>query len=41
MPELPEVESVRRQLAPRLVGRRVSRVAVDPAMPRYDRACDA
>ena len=30
MPELPEVESVRRQLAPRLVGRRIVRVDVVP-----------
>ena len=30
MPELPEVESVRRQLAPRLVGRRIERVVIDP-----------
>jgi formamidopyrimidine-DNA glycosylase len=30
MPELPEVESVRRQLAPRLEGRRVERVEVVP-----------
>ncbi len=30
MPELPEVESVRRQLAPRLVGRVVTDVWVDP-----------
>jgi formamidopyrimidine-DNA glycosylase len=30
MPELPEVESVRRQLAPRLVGRTVRRVEVVP-----------
>lgn len=30
MPELPEVESVRRQLAPRLVGRRVLRVTAEP-----------
>jgi formamidopyrimidine-DNA glycosylase len=35
MPELPEVESVRRQLAPRLVGRTITTVAVDLAMPRY------
>ena len=31
MPELPEVESVRRQLAPALVGRRFDRVAIDDA----------
>lgn len=37
MPELPEVESVRRQLAPRLVGRDIARVDADPAMPRYRR----
>lgn len=30
MPELPEVESVRRQLAPRLTGRRIVSVWVDP-----------
>jgi formamidopyrimidine-DNA glycosylase len=35
MPELPEVESVRRQLAPRLVGRRVLDVAVAP-QPRFE-----
>ena len=35
MPELPEVESVRRQLAPRLEGRRIVRVWADPAMGRY------
>ena len=36
MPELPEVESVRRQLAPELEGRRVEEVWTDPhpAMPR-------
>lgn len=36
MPELPEVESVRRQLEPELAGRRVERVWVDPipTMPR-------
>ena len=33
MPELPEVETVARQLAPRLVGRRVRRLAVlDPRL---------
>jgi formamidopyrimidine-DNA glycosylase len=37
MPELPEVESVRRQLAPRLVGATITRVEADPAMPRYRR----
>lgn len=37
MPELPEVESVRRQLGPRLVGRRIEAVWADPAMPRYHR----
>jgi formamidopyrimidine-DNA glycosylase len=31
MPELPEVESVRRQLEPALVGRRFERVAIDDA----------
>jgi formamidopyrimidine-DNA glycosylase len=31
VPELPEVESVRRQLAPALVGRRFDRVAIDDA----------
>src|ERR1700751_3300869 len=31
MPELPEVESVRRQLEPVLVGRRFERVAIDDA----------
>lgn len=35
MPELPEVESVRRQLAPRLVGRTIRSVWAAPAMPRY------
>jgi formamidopyrimidine-DNA glycosylase len=35
LPELPEVESVRRQLAPRLVGRTITAVRADPAMPRY------
>ena len=34
MPELPEVESVARQLRPRLVGRRIESVAVDP-QPRF------
>ena len=36
MPELPEVESVRRQLEPELIGRRVTGVWVDPipSMPR-------
>lgn len=36
MPELPEVESVRRQLAPELEGRRIEEVWTDPipAMPR-------
>lgn len=36
MPELPEVESVRRQLEPELTGRKVEEVWVDPipAMPR-------
>ncbi len=37
MPELPEVESVRRQLAPRIVGLTVTDVWADPAMPRYTR----
>src|SRR5688572_27228022 len=32
MPELPEVESVRRQLAPRLEGRRILAVAVTPQL---------
>ncbi|WP_370328103.1 bifunctional DNA-formamidopyrimidine glycosylase/DNA-(apurinic or apyrimidinic site) lyase [Euzebya sp.] len=41
MPELPEVESVRRQLAPRLVGLAIDRVEADPAMPRYLRPTDA
>jgi formamidopyrimidine-DNA glycosylase len=40
MPELPEVESVRRQLAPVLVGRRIVRVAVTP-QARFDRVADA
>ena len=31
MPELPEVESVRRQLEPALVGRRFERVRIDDA----------
>lgn len=35
MPELPEVESVRRQLAPRLEGRTIRALWADPAMPRY------
>ncbi|MDQ3973979.1 MAG: bifunctional DNA-formamidopyrimidine glycosylase/DNA-(apurinic or apyrimidinic site) lyase [Actinomycetota bacterium] len=34
MPELPEVESVRRQLHPRLAGRRIIAVRVDP-QPRF------
>lgn len=36
MPELPEVESVRRQLAPELSGRRIEEVSTDPhpQMPR-------
>ncbi|CAN5119201.1 DNA-formamidopyrimidine glycosylase [soil metagenome] len=41
MPELPEVESVRRQLAPRMVGLTISEVWADPAMPRYLRPQDA
>ncbi|HUG83191.1 MAG TPA: bifunctional DNA-formamidopyrimidine glycosylase/DNA-(apurinic or apyrimidinic site) lyase [Euzebya sp.] len=41
MPELPEVESVRRQLAPRLVGLTISDVWTDPAMPRYIRPQEA
>lgn len=41
MPELPEVESVRRQLAPNLVGLHVRSVWADPAMPRYLRPEDA
>ncbi|MBA3622105.1 MAG: DNA-formamidopyrimidine glycosylase, partial [Euzebyales bacterium] len=32
MPELPEVESVRRQLAPRLQGRRISAVSAQPQL---------
>jgi formamidopyrimidine-DNA glycosylase len=35
VPELPEVESVLRQLRPRLTGRRITAVRADPAMPRY------
>src|SRR6478672_13174376 len=38
MPELPEVESVRRQLEPALVGRRFDRVAIDDS--RLVRPCD-
>ena len=34
MPELPEVESVRRQLAPRVVGRRVTAAWGDARSPR-------
>ena len=36
MPELPEVESVRRQLAPQLTGRRIAEVWIDPipSVPR-------
>ncbi len=35
MPELPEVETIRAQLAPRLEGRRVERVEiVDPRLTR-------
>lgn len=41
MPELPEVESVRRQLAPRLTGRRIVGMWADPEMPRYDHPTDA
>ncbi|MEE8602371.1 bifunctional DNA-formamidopyrimidine glycosylase/DNA-(apurinic or apyrimidinic site) lyase [Euzebya tangerina] len=41
MPELPEVESVRRQLAPRLVGCRIDAVWADPKMPRYIRPAEA
>ncbi|MGI9017119.1 MAG: bifunctional DNA-formamidopyrimidine glycosylase/DNA-(apurinic or apyrimidinic site) lyase [Euzebya sp.] len=41
MPELPEVESVLRQLGPRLVGLTIAKVWVDPRMPRYLRATDA
>ncbi len=37
MPELPEVESVRRQLAPRLLGATITDVWADPQMPRYIR----
>ncbi|MFN2389396.1 MAG: bifunctional DNA-formamidopyrimidine glycosylase/DNA-(apurinic or apyrimidinic site) lyase [Actinomycetota bacterium] len=42
MPELPEVESVRRQLDPRLTGRTVARVRVDPipTVPRQFLATD-
>jgi formamidopyrimidine-DNA glycosylase len=32
MPELPEVESVRRQLAPRIEGRRIRSVTVVPQL---------
>lgn len=35
VPELPEVESVRRQLAPRLDGRAITAVWADAEMPRY------
>lgn len=35
MPELPEVESVLRQLRPRLQGTTITAVQADPAMPRY------
>ena len=41
MPELPEVESVKRQLAPRLNGCRIDHVWADPRMPRYIRPTDA
>lgn len=36
MPELPEVETIRRDLAPRLIGRRIMRVWTDTG-PRYGR----
>lgn len=42
MPELPEVESVRRQLAPELVGRRIERVWSDPhPAQRFDEVASA
>jgi formamidopyrimidine-DNA glycosylase len=41
MPELPEVESVRRQLAPRLVGLTVREVWAAEGMRRYVRPTDA
>lgn len=41
MPELPEVESVRRQLAPRLVGATITGIWADPDMPRYLRPSQA
>jgi len=34
MPELPEVETIRRDLAPRIVGRRVVEAWVSPDAPR-------
>jgi formamidopyrimidine-DNA glycosylase len=40
MPELPEVESVRRQLEPLMVGRTIERVTIQP-QARFDRVEDA